>query len=232
MPFHDLTNSFTAFADNIMDNWYWIADGNRLPRGAGSMTTIDSTYDLGSSSNKWKNLYATNLYINDSITCSNIIRKIYSVEQTAGSTNRIAVTGLNGDSYDYIIMASARFEDTCTGIELRLNQSSGTSDYNQKYSGWKVGVGLESLLTTGAAQMFVTFKTATADSFSYFHGHLYGKSGQMRVLDGVFNHEIALYKTVATWENQSDTLTSMSFVSLGGNNFGVGSKISVWEIER
>ena len=100
MSFNILANSYTAWANQINDNFYHIAQGDRIPRGGNSLTATDAAYDLGSSTGAWNNLFCNTLNINNplapastpsAVTVSrlgyswNLIDEVYAESVAAGS---------------------------------------------------------------------------------------------------------------------------------------------------
>ena len=237
MPFTILTNSLTAFANEVMDNFYFIADGHRLPRGAGSMTAQDSTYDLGSSAVKWKNLYCNNLYVNSSITSSTLVTFVaQDFLPTFGGATEVEFTGLNGDSTDYFFAAEVGTSSN-TGIYMSFNGISGT---NYTYRSLlvrhaSVGAGIADSVSTAQARILLSVNTQTSEP--YCVGRIYSKTGANRLTisrscDKGTTNPISS-QNIGVWDDTTSTITSIKFSA--DSNYkapGAGAlfKITLWGV--
>jgi hypothetical protein len=224
MPFTIFTNSTTAFANEVMDNFYHIADGDRLPRGAGSMTAIDSTYNLGSSANKWKNLYANNLNLYGDIDSTTLLTKVAQVTfSTNTSSSDFTISGLNGDNADLYFSAHISINGTDT-VYMYFNNDTGTN-YSFK-SLFVDNANLTNNTSSSAVNGFSCFSTFTTRFV--FSGEIFSKTGVERVIKLNSNFGHIFY--VGVWSNTSATITSIGFYTAGANNFTKFSKITIWEM--
>ena len=63
--FYVFQTNTVAYANQLMDNFYYLG-GDRMPyteTAAGSLTAVDATYDLGSATYRWDDVYCDNLYV-------------------------------------------------------------------------------------------------------------------------------------------------------------------------
>lgn len=61
MTWVTLVDGTTADADEVMNNFYHVAQGDVLPRGGSTFAATSGTYDLGSTSYMWRRLYANEI---------------------------------------------------------------------------------------------------------------------------------------------------------------------------
>ena len=132
MSFNIFVHSTASDATEVNDNFYHFAQEDLYPRGGVSLTTADATYNLGSSTAKWENLYFNNLYANsissqeDSIW-SLVVDQLF--EGDAVGSGRIEITGLNGDvDKNYLIYINQLSSGTPIGtVQMYINQDSAAN---------------------------------------------------------------------------------------------------------
>ena len=223
MPFTIFQNSTTAFANEVVNNFYHIADGDRLPREAGSMTAVDLTYNIGSISNRFKNLYANNLYVNSDITSTSFLKKISETTFSTGTVSSdFLISGLNGDNYDYIFSMHISISVTDT-VYMYFNNDTGTN-----YSYRSLFLDNANIIdqTSASGQAGLSFFSTFSSRF-IMNGKISCRTGTQRIVQshGLYGH----FSFLGMWSNTSDTITSIGFYTAGAANFNKFSKITFWE---
>jgi hypothetical protein len=128
MSFTIFVTQTTAYADEVLDNFYYLG-GDRLPYDGNSLTAIDSTYDLGSSTYKWQNVYCNSIEIS-SITGNGMWMLIDKVVLSS-TASTVDISGFEPMDEIYITMFHKDI-DTNTAIYAQVNNAGTTSSYN----GW------------------------------------------------------------------------------------------------
>ena len=133
MTFHVLEASTTADSADMNDNYYHVAQGAILPytqTAKGSLSAVDSTYDLGNSTTTWKTLHTVDVEA-DSITSSIILWRKLSETAVLTTTSRIEFSGLSGDDdIQYKILLYA-IGNTTTTINLYIDGDSTSANYRR-----------------------------------------------------------------------------------------------------
>ena len=230
--FYELRNSTTAFANEVIENFYHIADGDRLPRSAsGNLPEIDNTYDLGSADYKWKTIFCETFYSDFSIPASLVIHKEASVKFTVTASD-IEFSGLNGDDNDYLMFAqigpipagSGGVTETC---KMVFNGDSSAS-YNEKYLYYDYA-SIDMSTSSGNNYINVTLDNAPPNSM-YFTAYISGKTGNKRSVKCFTSHNLTPTLTSAyitgTWDNTLDTLTSIKLIK----GISLQSEIALWRV--
>lgn len=143
-----LTNSTTADADEVMDNYYYIRQGDLMPLGGANMTSTDAAYDLGSSTYAWDNGHIETLH-NLTISTTRIVN--------AGTTDLQGNVSIGGD---VVIAAGKTIALSSTGYISH----SGLGVYGYEDSGARLFhvKRAATLFATGAGVASFTL-TVTAD---------------------------------------------------------------------
>jgi len=227
--FYQFTNSTTAYADEVMANFYHVGHEDRLPYlDGGALTPVDNTADLGDATYKWRKVFSENFYAQFSITSDFIIRNEESITFTAAASS-IEISGLNGDSYDYmisitIIPNAAGSTETCRII---FNGDSATN-YGEKYLYFDYST-IDMSTSSGNSSINLTNNFSLTDE-GYFIGRITAKTGQPRTIKGISYYNKATSQTssyvVGIWSNTSDTLTSLKLFK----DFKIGSEVSMWRV--
>ena len=232
MPFTIFQNSTTAYANEVIDNFYFIAQGNRLPRGGANLEETNSVFDLGSSNYYWKQVHCNTFNINQTVSSSNLFNKILNQEDT--STSRIEITGLNGDNNNLIISIYGVPATVTSYINLHLNGNSTTVNHHSRthflYSA------KAATYTAADSDGFLIMEAETTSSY-FFYGILFSKTGCDRIMNSR-STIIQTQNTITTmrfysglgshvFSNTTDTITS--FVIESVNNGISYNKIEIWE---
>ena len=230
--FYELRNSTTTFANEVIENFYHIADGDRLPRSpSGSLPEINGTYNLGSSAYNWRKIFCDTFYSLYSIPSSIIINQETSVRFTS-TASEIEFTGLNGDESDYLITmlinplaaGSGGVTETCRVI---FNGDSAAS-YSEKYLYYNSSV-IDMSTSSGNNNINITDEW-TPITKGCFVGYISGRTGQSRIIKGTSYFQSQLSQSsiyvAGMWNNTLDTLTSIKFF----RDFGLNSEITLWRI--
>lgn len=112
MAWTRLTNSTTADADEVHGDLVFIGAGTREPyyeNTAGTLIAVDNTYDLGSSTNRWKTGYVNTLY------CDSWISSVTSISGnsiTIYADSGVSIWATNGS---VVIKASNQIVLSCGG---------------------------------------------------------------------------------------------------------------------
>jgi len=228
MPFTIFTNdpTMTAFANEAMNNWYWIADGTRLPRGGASLEPTDSVFDIGSSTHKFKNLYANNLTIDTAITSTSLILKNAQMTFSTGTTSsRFIIEGLNGDNANYLFAGVFSFNGTAT-MHMHFNEDSATNySYRALHVNRSGGYSAAETATSALSGIYLGNDTFTA--YQTIWGEIYTKTGNERIVK--VNNAYGYSYLVGIWSNTSSTITSISFTVDNGKVFDKLTKVKIWE---
>jgi len=110
MAFIELENSTTADATDINNNFYHVAQGDRLPMGGDLLISTDSVYDLGSSSATWNNVFCDTLNINSPVSVARYadsVRRGYYITNTSNNIwNLIDETTVYSNSASMVMVYS------------------------------------------------------------------------------------------------------------------------------
>lgn len=234
MSYKIFSSSLTAYAEEVMDDYYWVGQGDRLPMSDSDMSlTSDKSLNIGSATHVWKKLYSENLYVDSSITSNIIIRHIASVNLSASALS-IEFTGLTGNDKDYAISIYTMAQNTASAVgtlsvDLIFNGDSA-SNYNESRINLKRDGTLDITSTSGETHIKVCDFSGPKRN-NYFYGRIYSKTGTNRVVKGLSESSeddagaTRAFK-VGTWSNTSDEITSIKF----NGSFDTETRISIWEI--
>jgi hypothetical protein len=239
MAFHVLINSTTADASDVNENFYHIRQGSVLPVGGSSLSYTNSVYDLGSSSYKWKDFYANNIYTDDIYVSGagnngSLFRKIYSEILSATST-RIEITGLNGDNdNEYMLFIKhvwASATNIYSGAALFLNgNSAGTCNLRVWRSLTTASISFNTADNNFKIGTFINYGAAQS-TCCMGHWLIYGQSGNIKMIMGELAGGFANAAITGTEESQAgvyngtETLTSMVLIG----TYDAGSQITLFK---
>ena len=225
MAFTTFVSGTAADADEVMANFYHIAQGDRLPRGGTSLDPTNSVYNIGATATTWAGLHCvnfdcTNIEITGSITSDSV--KHVLISSTVTNTSSIEITGLQGDSEkEYFVELDFTFVNTLITVTMNLifNQDSSAS----------YGFNGPSISSTDASSIY--FFDHFSTSFPPFHCtfDIMAKSGYPRMMLIHSSRSPAttfMGRYTGVWNNTSDELTSIKFIA---SSTLASIKISIWQ---
>jgi len=132
MPFTVFTSSTTAYANEVMDNFYHVAQGDRLPMGGALLEPTASVFNLGSAAYKWDEVYCTEINATHISKIETLIQK--TVFSTAGQS--IEISGLTGDAWYELRCSFPMILGSGTKIYMILNGNTGAVYYGGYYTSY------------------------------------------------------------------------------------------------
>lgn len=137
MTWNIFSTGSLADADKVMENFYHVFDGHRLPYSgniSSSITAVDDIHKIGSSDYRWNDVYANRFYVYGSITAQCMLTLKAAVTLTATASS-IEITGLDGDSVDYyhIMFIYPTIPNATDTAQVRMILN-GDSSANYTYS--------------------------------------------------------------------------------------------------
>jgi hypothetical protein len=226
MPFTIFQHSTAAHASEVNDNFYHIGQGDVLPRDGNSLTVIDSTYDLGSSTFKWNNIYANKTYLYGNMyDAMNLISEV----TLTVTSSVIDITGLNGET-DEIYEIIFNGVGYATGTAYMFpNADSQTNNYGYQYfmAISTAIVAARSMSNLGIYVGRYLYETITT-KFSKSYLRIYSNNNIKLILNTearqIDNSYIGnMVKWGFIWNN-SATLTSLKFTGY----FNPGTNVQIW----
>lgn len=122
MPFTVFVESTTAYANEVMDNFYTIAQGDRLPRGGANLDPTTGAYNIGSASYYWDEVYCKTVDISN----SNKLETLVSRQILSAAAQSVEFLGLD-DRHNYEIrLKYNNMAGHSTSVYLLLNSVTGT----------------------------------------------------------------------------------------------------------
>lgn len=221
-------NSTTAYADEVMDNFYHIFDGDRLPRSGDALAPTNNVYDIGSSTYKWNQLHCGNIDVNSISSANKTIWKyLYSVIVSAPAQS-IEITGLNGDNERDYLLEFHLVDNTTTSISLIFNGDSAasygvqcTGSLLERNSGTSISFCRASRNDTSTSIYCSTWATLKAPTG-------YPKSLHKIEMNSARASNInRIYSESCVWTGTA-TLTSMKFIASGTNGINAGTVVTVF----
>jgi hypothetical protein len=247
MSFTTFTDSTTAYANELMDNFYHIGQGDRLPMSGTALTLAgtQSALDIGSSAASWKNLYANNLYVTMSLTTSD--RSMWTLVANAvavTTATSISITGLNGDEFTNY-MAEVKCVASITNalfinyILVNINNSFGSAANTSTNVQFAHDTSAINVNITNELRLYNQLISATGTNTSYVT--LYGKiiahgrkqdgfTPTMAISGGInYSYIDGVYYDYCV-DGTDTTITSFHFLSLVGGDsvFNPGSAVRLW----
>lgn len=120
-------------ADTINDNFRWIGEGNKLPKGGQTLDPTTGVYDLGSTVYNWKDVHVNSISVNNVDYKS--WRRVAQVNITSPAL-RIDFTGLDGDTdveYMLIWRMVHNGEGLATGtVHMEINGDNSATAYGSQ----------------------------------------------------------------------------------------------------
>lgn len=243
MAFTIFVTNTVADATELMDNFYYLG-GDRLPYTGNSLTAIDNTYDLGSSSYKWVDVFCNNFEAPDSIATTE--SWVYVASETLSATaSTIEITGLNYDEME--IYFYAQLNHTSATYMIFNGDSAGSYGYYEYFVDQEPGAPTTFTTThdigTNDTRIILLeglgLDTSTS-IYAYAKCHLYARPGQPKVMTFIdvrystptqtsiaFYVEHVRFQT-SVWSNGTDTLTTIKIYGQTTNSFDPNTKIVIW----
>mgnify|MGYP007100098165 CR=1 FL=1 len=227
MSYYVFTSTSLGNADEVMENFLHIYNGDRLPYTAtasGTITATDNTVDLGSSVARWRTLYCGNIITTlGAITAPYmwILKTQVVLSSTASS---IEFTGLNGDNADYMQISISSPQSYTAGTYYLgyLNNDSATNYYNLRIIFQGTTDSVEGSATAWLMQQSLGDGLGTL--------MLATKTGKQRTcFYSLISHPQAKIGS-SSWSNTSSTITSFKLVAAGTTTaiFRTGTSIKIW----
>jgi len=226
--FNVFSNSTTAYADEVMANFYHVGQGDRLPLAGANLEPTDSSLDIGSSTFKWSKGFCDTLNVYNTITSDYNYRKVYS-QEIASTVGFIDISGLNGDDYNYIISGRLNGNVPATTVSYLTINTTTAMNFHSVSLETQFGANIYRIVYYGNSIYLAKNITPTTSAGLYFWGELYCKTGQPKIYMGKSVHTSNGFnqadKFHAISKNTADTLTSIriSFAQFTG-------RITLWEI--
>ena len=223
--FHQFNNSTTAFAAEVMQNFYHVGSEDRLPMEGSSLEPTNSSSNVGSSGYKWQNIYCGTLYAESSVPTS-YIRNITNLYFTTTASS-IEITGLNGDSYDYLLsfFVSADSAPTVTETAKIIFNGDSSASYGEKYLLYS---NVSIAMSTSSGNNYINITDYINPGFGYFvQVYISAKKGNARTVKCMSYNESATASYITgIWSNSSETLTSLKIIK----DIGSTSELLMWRI--
>jgi len=221
MAFTHFTNGTLANADEVNNNFYYIAQGDRLPIATATMGYTDGAFNIGATATTWANLYADNIYctnlnITGSVSSSSVRNILMSLSESAGTS--FEFTGLQGDTEkEYYLYCGFKCAASGATLSINFNGISGTSYYHQYNGGIQSGVSSCTLIVNSGSQ--------TASIFC----NIYANSGNNRLILANMSSPtpwgIYMYNAFML-ANTSDEITSLKITT---SNTITNINIQLWQ---
>jgi len=159
MAWTTLVNSTTIDAPSVNNNFYHVALGSILPLGGSGMEATTGVYDIGSSTYRWNNIYATNVNLSGSMTVSgnvtvnnltvsgtltvsgNQFWRVLAIAEITSATDTIEFTGLSNGQYMFYAY-SYKTITVSNDCFMTFNGDTGSSYTYYEINGiWNAGIG-------------------------------------------------------------------------------------------
>ena len=222
-------------AADVNSNFLYIGQGSILPKHAsGSMSSADSTYDLGSSATTWNGLYCGDIN-NTTWTATgyNNWQFIADYDVTETGISQVTFSGLT-DAYETFLILAYIVRSSTGSAQLffRFNADAVAGNYGyQLLSGNDVVVSASRI--TNINTRFLIAETTSSKTIAFGKAIIKNKPGYERTYcTFAMNHNFT--NTVGTieylqriWNNTADTITSIVFYG-GGWNWETGTHFEIW----
>lgn len=235
MAFTIFQHSTTANATEINANFYHVAQGDRLPRSGGSLTAADSTYNVGSSSYIWDEIYCIQPYVSNwSVTAEYYL----SVEITA-TTASIEIIGLNDNLYKHHIIDMIIFPKLATASTQYMvinSDSSASYCYIRYNTGNPAAVN-----ATSQSYIYLGDGLSAGTTTSYHRTtiNINSKDSSYKIINAestwCVSEATAITSTsvfdrylIGAAYQVASTMTSIKFYSLLSSVYDIGTKINIW----
>ena len=225
----------TAYANELMDDFYYLG-ADRMPltqTAAGSLTAVDATYDLGSSTYRWDDVYADNLYITNDISSNSQTLWVLESEVTLSATaSAINFVSLDGDT-DSVYKIIARIEhvgSATTFYFAYLNQDSA-SNYGNQYM---QGQGAVATAVRGSTSAVSIGESTQTQCSVYSETIIYGQSGFNKVIKttvgiGMESSTVDSIRNYAQSWSGTGTITSIKLSVFPLSGYAVGTNVQLWK---
>lgn len=230
MTFRIIQHSTTCDASDVMDNFYHIAQGSVTPNVRPDLDPTDSTYDLGSSSYKWDNLYVSSIG-NATIDSNGTTWELITKTSPNSATSRIEFTGIDsGEDEKDVFMNYFIITGTSTAqtVEMYFNGNSGGGFLVQYMQ-----VDDTTMVRTQGAFLFTNTAPTTTALYSNGIARIMMNEGYDKIMHNQCvagageNRAQRVYVGSGTYRlTREDTITSIQIVS--SSNMQPGSYISLW----
>jgi hypothetical protein len=240
MPYYPFSEGSLTIAEQMMSNYYHIADGSQYPYSVSAnngFTLASATYNLGASTSAFQDAHCVSLHISDSVASSD--KSIWyliaeeTLTDTATSITFSLTSGFDGDSCEEYRIFSKFVANTDT-MYCIINGDSAANYGFQRLTGQSSAAGAfrdtsENKIIVGD----VNVNTGTA-KISYSELLLYSKVGNERLgfsnfgalMTGDYVRFIALRGVI--WNNTADTITTFKFYTSSGAPLLTGTNIQIW----
>lgn len=191
MSFTIFKSGYTISADDIMGNFYHVAQDNFLPLGGSNLSNTTGVYNLGDYYHRWgKSYFAGSISVDNVIAESSLgssfrgfMTQIYKYcpDESHTATTRIGLssTVISGDPIAYKIIC--KFVGMTTTVFLHFNQDTSSSNYilhGHKY----IGSSLIYLNTaTTGMPLLLSYSSSVDTAISCSESFLLCKSGNGKV---------------------------------------------------
>lgn len=234
MAYNWIQNSQTTDAVKINANFQEVGSGSRIPSviNTSGVAYTTGVYDLGSSTYKWRALYAQDLVLSGETVAS--WNRIASADLSVAA-QQIQITGLDGETdVEYMVhfrlITSAL---TTQSIYFRMNADTGTS-YGSQYTLFS-STSINTARASGTGMYVGQFtNVTTAADIIYGSMILHVKSGYARtaLIQSASpcgqTYVGELYIGAHTWNNTTSTVSSIQFDGTTSTSFGAGSHVDVY----
>ena len=244
MSYNILIEDTTITASDINQN-FSLAAGDLLPKGDDVLTITTDTYNIGSDSYKWKDVWAVNAKIKGSD-----IRDYWTLVTEiilSATTSQIDVTGLNGDEIEFLwITIKAVSTATIPSLFLHLNDDTATNYGYQNVKSFYIdhtttAFGTNTAERTTADGILVgrTGYDSTTNLHSYSETYIHigsenYKPAIVNLMASCVGHPepyiTEIYQIGACWNN-SDTVTSL-VVEASASTLRSNTSIQIWGRSR
>lgn len=215
--FQPFVKGTTITAAHMNENFHQVAVGDLLPIGSSLMVPTTGSYDLGSDTYMFNDIYVTDLYVNSGGSSDywNIISRV----ELSFATSRIEFSGLTRTNYRILGMMNIG-DDTSTAY-VSLNGSSAAS------------YGYAFFNNTVASASQSSIKISSMSSFWIFDiiGNFPVGSEKTIITESNFGYYLVSYLVDGTsfgiYNDTSNTVTSIQ-IYLNPGTFYAGSTIELW----
>ena len=234
MSFYSFTSTAYADADQLMENFLHVYQGNRLPMSAtasGTLTASDGNLDLGSSTYRWRNLYCNNIIVASSTITAPYMWTLKGEVTLSSTAASIEFAGLNGDNAEeYMLSIVYTYTPTATAINytgIYYNGDSATNYYlNCVIDSGPMATAMSLFWLSGGGVGVTGQRTSNII--------LKSKTGKPRVAS--FEHSIrgGIICGHCSWSNTSSTLTSIKMLNIDATgssyavSFPTGTTVKLW----
>lgn len=240
MTYYPFSEGSLAQSEQMMRNYYHIADGVQYPFSVSAnngFTLASATYDIGASTTVFQDVHTVNLHLYDSVASAD--KSLwYLVAESTLSDTATAITfsltsGIDGDSCE-VYRIFCKFA-AITGTMRMIINGDSAANY-----GWQYMRGISSASDAARAtgQNYIEVGSCLAVTtgvvkISYSEVLLYAKTGNERLalidygthMTGDFVYSIINRSGI--WNNSANTITTLKFIH-NADSFYTGTNIQIW----